>query len=187
MKRLIIGITGASGAVIGVRLLEWLSKNGIETHLIVSKWGRRTLEHETSFSFEYVSKMASYFYSSGDMAASISSGSFITDGMIIVPCSMSSLASISIGNAGTLIQRAADVIIKEKRKLVLVPREVPLSAIHIENMLKLAKLGVIILPPMPAFYNNPETLDDVINHIVSRILDQFSIENRLTKRWSGQI
>ena len=132
-------------------------------------------------------KMTNFIYNSGDMAAPISSGSFITDGMIIVPCSMSSLASISFGNAQTLIQRAADVIIKEKRKLVLVPREIPLSIIHIENMLKLAKLGVTILPPMPAFYNNPETLDDIINHIVSRILDQFSIENTLTKRWSGQL
>lgn len=181
--RIIVGISGATGAIYGIRLLEELKEAGIETHLIISSWAEKTISMETDYSVEQVKDIAGYVYSSENQAAKISSGSFITDGMIIAPCSMKTLASISFGLADNLIARSADVVLKENRKLIIVPRETPLHAIHLENMLRLAKMGVTLLPPMPAFYNQPKTIDDIVNHTISRILDQFSIDNTLTKRW----
>lgn len=181
--KLIVGITGATGAIYGIRLLEALRAADVETHLIISKWGESNIALETSYTVQEVKDLASHNYSESNQAAIVSSGSFMTNGMIIAPCSMKSLAAISYGLADNLLARAADVIIKEQRKLVIIPRESPLSAIHLENMLRLSKLGVTILPPMPAFYNKPTTVDDIVNHTVARTLDQFGIDNNLTKRW----
>lgn len=187
MKKLVVGMTGATGAIYGVRLLEVLAKADVETHLIVSGWARRTAEHETSKTQDELRNLASAFYGASDMGAKVSSGSFHTDGMVIVPCSMRTVAAIAQGNGDHLVHRAADVILKERRKLVLVVRETPLNDIHLENLLKLSRMGVTIQPPMPAFYNKPETLDDLINHTVMRILDQFGIQNELARRWDGKV
>lgn len=183
--RLIVGITGATGTIFGVRLLQMLHGSGIETHMVMSKWGARTLIHETDYTAEQVQEMATHSYPLGDQGAAISSGSFITLGMVIVPCSMRSLAAIANGLADNLVHRAADVILKERRKLVLVVRESPLNDIHLENMLKLSRMGVVILPPVPAFYNHPQNLDDMINHVTMRILDQFDIHLDVMNRWDG--
>lgn len=183
MKKIVVGISGATGAIYGIRILEALRDCGVETHLILSSWAEKTIKIETSYSVEEVKSLATQVHSSSNQAAIISSGSFITDGMIIAPCSMKSLASISYGLADNLLSRAADVILKERRKLVIVPREAPLSEIHLENMLRLARMGSVILPPMPAFYNKPKSIDDIVNHTVSRVLDQFGIDNDLTNRW----
>ncbi len=187
MKRLVIGMTGATGAVFGVRLLEVLAETEVETHLVISKWAQRTIEHETSKGLEEVCDLATEVYGPGNMGAKISSGSFHTDGMIVVPCSMRTVAAIAHGQGDHLVHRAADVILKERRKLVIVARESPLNDIHLENLLKLSRMGVNIVPPMPAFYNLPETLDDMVNHIVMRILDQFDISLDLIKRWDGEL
>jgi len=181
--RLIIGMSGATGAIYGIRLLQVLQDYGVETHLILSPWAEATIAVETSFTAEQVKKLASFTYASTNQAAVISSGSFITDGMAVVPCSMKTLAAISHGFSDNLISRAADVVLKERRKLVVVPREAPLSEIHLENMLRLARMGAVVLPPMPAFYTKPSTVDDIVNHTVSRILDQFGIDNHIAKRW----
>lgn len=185
VKRLIVGITGATGAIFGVRLLEALKAAEVETHLVLSRWGQRTVEHETGLTFPELESRASVVHGSGNMAATISSGSFRTDGMVICPCSMRTVATIAHGNGENLVHRAADVILKERRRLVIVPRETPLSEIHLENLLKLARMGVGILPPMPAFYNKPATLDDMVDHIVARVLDQFDIDAEFAKRWDG--
>jgi 4-hydroxy-3-polyprenylbenzoate decarboxylase len=185
--RLIVGITGATGALYGVRLLERLRECGVETHLVLSRWGARTLLHETPYTREQVEALAHATYAPGDMGAVVSSGSFTTDGMIIAPCSAKTLAAIAHGYGENLIHRAADVVIKERRTLVLMVREAPLSAIHLENMLKLSRMGVVILPPMPAFYNHPRTVDDVVDHTVARMLDQFGLEMRGAMRWSGEM
>ena len=187
VNRLVIGMTGASGAIFGVRMLEVLADTDIETHLVVSKWAQQTIEHETSYTLNDLRQLATETHSSGDMGAKVSSGSFHTDGMIIVPCSMRTVASIVHGNGNHLVHRAADVILKERRKLVLVARETPLNTIHLENLLKLSQMGVTILPPMPAFYNHPEGLDDMVDHIVMRILDQFDISRELVGRWDGKM
>ena len=184
-EKLIVGITGATGTIFGVRLLQMLEGTGIETHLVMSKWAARTLLHETTYSVEEVQQLATCFYNSGDQGAAISSGSFVTRGMVVAPCSMRTLAAIAQGQGDNLIHRAADVILKERRRLVLVVREAPLSDIHLENMLKLSRMGVVITPPMPAFYNHPQTVDDLINHIVMRVLDQFDIHNDVANRWDG--
>jgi 4-hydroxy-3-polyprenylbenzoate decarboxylase len=183
--RLIVGITGATGTIFGVRLLQMLHGSGVETHLVVSKWAARTLAHETPHSLEYVQSLATQSYGIGAQGAAISSGSFVTMGMVIAPCSMRTLAAIAHGLGDNLIHRAADVILKERRKLVLVVRESPFSEIHLENMLKLARMGVVILPPVPAFYNNPQNLDDMINHIAMRVIDQFDIHLDVMNRWDG--
>ena len=183
--RLIVGITGATGTIFGVRLLQMLHGSGVETHLVMSKWGARTLMHETEYGIEQVQRIATHHYPSGDQGAAISSGSFITLGMVVVPCSMRTLAAIANGLADNLVHRAADVILKERRKLVLVVRESPLHEIHLENMLKLSRMGVVILPPVPAFYNHPQNLDDMINHTTMRILDQFDIHLEVMNRWDG--
>jgi 4-hydroxy-3-polyprenylbenzoate decarboxylase len=183
--RLIVGITGATGTIFGVRLLQMLHGSGVETHLVVSKWAARTLTHETPYSLKYVQSLATQNHGIGAQGATISSGSFVTLGMVIAPCSMRTLAAIAHGLGDNLIHRAADVILKERRKLVLVVRESPFNEIHLENMLKLARMGVVILPPVPAFYNNPQNLDDVINHITMRVIDQFDIHLDVMNRWDG--
>ena len=185
--RLIVGITGATGTVFGVRMLQVLKDSGVETHLVMSKWGARTLLHETPYTVDYVKALASQSYSDTDQGAAISSGSFVTGGMIIAPCSMRSLAAIAHGQGDNLIHRAADVILKERRRLVLLVRESPFNDIHLENMLKLSRMGVVIIPPVPAFYNHPQTLDDMINHIVMRSLDQFGIHTDASTRWDGMM
>jgi 4-hydroxy-3-polyprenylbenzoate decarboxylase len=183
--RLVVGITGASGAIFGVRALEALKTLGVETHLIMSRWSRATLLHETAYSLDQVEKLASFVHHDDNQSAAISSGSFRTDGMLIAPCSMRTLGSIRAGCGDTLICRAADVIIKERRKLVLLARESPFSQIHLENMLELTRMGVIVLPPVPAFYNRPQTIDDLVDHIVGRALDQLGLDMPGLKRWSG--
>lgn len=180
-----MGITGATGTIFGVRVLQMLYGSGIETHLVVSKWAARTLVHETPYKLKEVQSMATHTYASSDQGAAISSGSFLTLGMVVAPCSMRTLAAISLGLGDNLIHRAADVILKERRKLVLVVRESPLHEIHLDHMLKLSRMGVVILPPMPAFYNQPQNLDDVINHIAMRIIDQFDIHLDVMNRWDG--
>jgi 4-hydroxy-3-polyprenylbenzoate decarboxylase len=183
--RLIVGITGATGTIFGVRLLQLLQKSDVETHLVFSKWGGRTLTHETSYTVDEVQQMANFHYPSQDLGATISSGSFLTRGMVVCPCSVRSLAAIAHGNGDTLVHRAADVMLKERRKLVLVVREAPLSDVHLENMLKLSRMGVVIFPPVPAFYNHPRTLDDIVDQTVTRVLDQFDIHLSSSKRWNG--
>ena len=187
MRRIIVGITGATGVIFGVRLLQALRAAEVETHLVLSKWGMQTIEHEMGMTAHEVSALASVVHGSGNMAATISSGSFQTDGMVIAPCTMKTLAAIAHGHGDSLVQRAADVVLKERRKMVIVARETPLSEIHLENMLRLARMGVIILPPMPAFYNKPQTIDDIVDHIVARVLDQFGIDAEFAKRWDGQM
>jgi len=169
----------------GIRLLEILRKRSIETHLIISKSANLTISTETSFSINEIKKLAHYVYHPSDIAAKISSGSFKVNGMIIAPCSMKTLSAIATGLENDLIVRSASVVIKEQKKLALMSRETPLSAIHLENMLKLARIGVAICPPVPAFYTNPTTLDDVVNHSVARVLDLFDIETNLIERWQG--
>ncbi len=184
--KLIIAITGASGAIYGIRMLEALrEKKEIETHLIISKWGKVTIETETAYTVDRLIEMADFYYQEDNLAAAISSGSFRCNGMIVAPCSMKTLSGIASGYTEDLIIRAADVIIKEKRKLILMVRETPLNAIHLENMLKLCNLGVTIAPPVPAFYTKPNSLEDVINQTVGRVLDNFDIELDSLKRWKG--
>ena len=183
-RRLIVGITGATGAVYGVRILQALAAAGVESHLVVSRWGARTLLHETPHSLADVKAMATRAYSESDQGAQISSGSFLTLGMVIAPCSMKTLSAIAHGHSDDLIHRAADVVLKEKRRLVLMVRESPLSEIHLENMLKLARMGVMITPPMPAFYDHPRSIDDMVDHTVGRVLDLFDVHLE-TARWTG--
>jgi 4-hydroxy-3-polyprenylbenzoate decarboxylase len=184
-SRLIVGITGATGTIFGVRILQMLHGSGVETHLVMSKWAQRTLTHETPYSIKQVQELATQSYNSGDQGAAISSGSFVTLGMVIAPCSMRTLAAIAHGLGDNLVHRAADVVLKERRKLVLVVRESPFSEIHLENMLKLARMGVVILPPVPAFYNHPQSLEDMINHVAMRVVDQFDIHLDVMNRWDG--
>ncbi|HWY36725.1 MAG TPA: UbiX family flavin prenyltransferase [Nitrosopumilaceae archaeon] len=181
--RLVIGITGSSGILYGIRMLEVLKKCNIEIHLIMTEWAKKCLVLETEYDFKYVRSLADHYSDDSNMAASVSSGTHKTDGMIVIPCSMKTLSSIANGYEETLVARAAGVTMKESRKLILVPRETPVTSIHLENMLKLARIGVIILPAMPGFYNRPKTIDDVLNHIVGKCLDQFDIDHGLFKRW----
>lgn len=194
MKRLIVGITGASAVVYGVRLLEVLTKQSeFEVHLTISASGARALWEELQIQIDIdnfrlesligVSAARVVYHHQSDIGAAIASGSFRTEGMIVVPCSMGTVASIASGISRNLIHRAADVCIKERRKLVIVPRETPLSAIHLENMLKLSRLGVCVLPAMPGFYHYPKTVDDQINFVVTKILDQFGMDTGLIQRW----
>lgn len=183
--KLVVGISGASGSIYGIRLLQKLKQNKVETHLVITKWGQQTIREETDYTIEKVRSLASFYYDEEEQGAAISSGSFKIKGMIIAPCSMKTLSGIANGYADNLIIRAADVTIKEKRKLILVTRETPLNAIHLENMLKLARLGVTIMPPVPAFYTRPRNVDDIVDSTVDRILDQFEIEDDSIKRWNG--
>ncbi len=187
MSRFIIGITGATGVIYGVRLLERLRDAGVETHVVISRWGARTLQHETRYSREDVEALATVAYRPDDLGAAVSSGSFQTDGMIVAPCSAKSLAAIAHGYGDSLIHRAADVVLKERRRLLLAVRETPLSDIHLENMLKLSRMGVVIFPPLPAFYNHPATLDAVVDHVVARMLDQVGVRVAGAVRWDGEM
>jgi flavin prenyltransferase len=184
-SRLVVGISGASGAVYGVRLLEVLQPVAVETHLIVSKAAEQTLALETDFSLDDVRALADVFHPTSNLGAAVSSGSFETLGMIVAPCSARSLAEIANGGGATLLTRAADVVLKERRRLVLMFRETPLHRGHLHNMEKAAKLGAIIAPPVPAFYAKPKTLEDMIDHSLGRVLDLFGIETELVKRWEG--
>ncbi|WP_148132900.1 UbiX family flavin prenyltransferase [Candidatus Formimonas warabiya] len=181
--RIVLAITGASGAVYGTRMLEALHESGVEVHLIISRWGEETVRIETGKSVAELEQLAFKRYEMTAMDAPISSGSFQTDGTMIAPCSMKTLSAIAHGYLDSLIVRAADVALKERRKLILMPRESPLHVIHLENMIKVAQAGAIVMPPMPAFYNNPQSLSDIIDHQVGRALDIFGIRNCLLKRW----
>jgi len=183
-KRLIVGISGASGVIYGVRLLQALKTLPVETHLVMTRTAEVTLAHETKMKVADVRRLADVTYPIGDLAAALSSGSFRTIGMIVAPCSMRSLGEIAHGISSNLLTRAADVVLKERRRLVLVARETPLHTIHLRNLVTVSELGAIVAPPMPAFYNKPKTLDDVINHTVGRILDLFDLDTGKLKRWS---
>ena len=182
--RLIVGISGASGVIYGVRLLEALKPLAVETHLVMTRTAEVTLAHETDWKVGDVRQLADVAYKIDDLAGAISSGSFRTMGMVVAPCSMRSLGEIAHGISSNLLTRAADVVLKERRKLVLVARETPLHAIHLRNMATLAEMGAIVAPPVPAFYNRPKTLDDVIDHTVGRVLDLFDLDTGKVKRWS---
>jgi 4-hydroxy-3-polyprenylbenzoate decarboxylase len=185
--RIAVGITGATGAIFGVRVLERLSVMGVETHLVVSHWGRRTIEHETDYRMSDLRGIASAVHAVTNQASLLSSGSFRIDGMIIAPCSVRTVAAIATGLADNLVTRAADVVLKERHKLVLMVRESPLSEIHLENLLKLSRMGVSVFPPVPAFYNHPKTVDDVVDHIVVRALDQLGLVDDAAERWVGRL
>jgi 4-hydroxy-3-polyprenylbenzoate decarboxylase len=181
--RLVVAMTGATGAALGIRLLEALAELGVETHLVLSDWARATIKIETHTSVDEVRELASYAYGSRDLAAGISSGSFRTDGMVVCPCSMKTLSAIRVGYSDNLITRAADVTLKERRRLVLVAREAPLSEIHLENMHYLARAGAVIFPPTVAYYSRPTSVDEVTDYVVGRVIDQLGIEHSLINRW----
>ena len=188
MKRLIVGLSGASGAIYGVRLLQVLRDvAGVETHLVMSQAARQTLSLETDLSLRDVQALSDVVHDARDIAASISSGSFKTAGMVILPCSIKTLSGIVNSYTDTLVTRAADVVLKERRPLVLCVRETPLHLGHLRLMTQAAELGAVIMPPVPAFYHRPQTLDDVINQTVNRVLDQFDIDlpEDLFTRWQG--
>jgi len=184
--KIVIGFSGASGIIYGIRLLEVLHSINIQTYLIISEWAKKNIVIETHKTLEYVKSLSSVNYDNSKLDASVSSGSFLHDGMVIVPCSMKSLSSIANGYDDTLISRAASVTLKESRKLILVPRETPLSRIHLENMIKVQEAGAIILPAMPGFYHNPSSIDQIVDHLVGKILDQLEIKHELFKRWKDQ-
>ena len=185
-KRIVIGISGSSGVIYGIRMLEILKTiDEVETHLVMSRYARLNIEIETTYTPQDVEALADVVHNASNQAASISSGSFKTDGMVIAPCSMNTLSGIAHSTAGNLLVRAADVVLKEQRRLVLMPREVPLHVGHCKLMYEVAQLGAVIAPPMPAFYNHPETVDDIINHSVGRVLDLFGIDAEIVKRWEG--
>jgi len=186
-RRLIVGISGATGAIYGVRMLEVLAKmEDMETHLVLSKAGKMTIQVETPYSVKEVEALADVVHDINNVGASISSGSFRTEGMVIAPCSMKSMGSIAHSIGGDLLVRAADVVLKERKTLVLVARETPLHLGHLEAMATLTRMGAVIFPPVPAFYHRPKTLDDVINQTVTRILDQFDIDVSLFHRWDDE-
>lgn len=186
MRKLIVGISGASGAIYGIRLLEVLREiDQIETHLVMTPHAKQNTEIETSHSVQYVEDLADVVYSYRDQAAAIASGSFRTEGMVVAACSMKTLSSIVHSHADNLLIRAADVMLKERRRLVLMPREAPLHAGHCKLLYEAAQLGAVIAPPMPAFYNQPQTIDDLVNHSVGRILDLFDLDAGIVKRWDG--
>jgi 4-hydroxy-3-polyprenylbenzoate decarboxylase len=181
--RLVVGITGTSGVVYGIKFLQELKARSIETRLIISHAAERLIGQETGMGLEDVEKLATRRYDVDDMFAPVASGSYPTDGMVVIPCSMKTLAGISCGYAENLLLRAAMVTLKEGRKLVLVPRETPLSPVDLNNMLRLSRIGVTILPAMPAFYHNPRSIDDIIAYVVGKTLDAFRIEHDLFRRW----
>ena len=184
MKRLIVGLSGASGSIYGVRLLQVLrEQKEIETHLVLSKPAERTIVEETNFKVEEVKALATVVHQIQNIGASIASGSFKTEGMVVMPCSIRTISAIAHCISDNLLTRAADVILKERRRLVLVVRESPLHVGHLKNLLAAAEMGAVIVPPVPAFYALPKTLDDVIDHTIGRVLDLFGIEHNLVKRW----
>ena len=186
-RRLIVGITGASGSIYGIRLLQRLRELDVESHLVLSRWGARTLVHETRYSVEEVQRLATVVYPSTDQGAAVSSGSFLTLGMVILPCSVKTLGQIATCTGESLIPRAADVVLKERRRLVLGVRESPFHEIHLQHMLTLTRMGAIIAPPLPAFYTQPTSLDQVIDHTVTRILDLFDLATPGAPRWDGDM
>jgi len=181
--KLIVGMSGASGSVFGVKLLEHLKKAGVETHLIMTETAKQVLEHETNYKVKDVEKLAAKSYKSSNFFASVASGSFKTDGMVVVPCSMKTVAGIASGFTDNLLLRAADVCLKERKKLVLVARETPLSAIHLENMLRISRAGGIILPPVMTYYSKPKSIDEMSSHIIGKVMDQFGLDVKGFKRW----
>jgi 4-hydroxy-3-polyprenylbenzoate decarboxylase len=183
--RLIVGISGASGTTYGVRLLEMLRDAGIETHLVMSKSAEMTLVYETELKPKDVRALASVHYPVADIGAAISSGSFPTMGMVIAPCSIRTMSEIASGVTSSLLSRAADVVLKERRRLVLAVRETPLHVGHLRSMLTLAEIGAVVAPIVPAFYNRPKTVDDIVNHTCGRLLDLFGIDTGKVKRWKG--
>jgi len=185
VTRVIVGITGASGTIYGVRLLEVLRDSGIETHLVISEAARRVAELETGYSAADIESLADYSYANDEIAAPIASGSFKTSGMIVAPCSIKSLSAIAHSYNDSLLARAADVCLKERRKLVLVVRETPLHLGHLRLMVEVTEYGAIVLPPMPAFYHQPKTIADLVDQTVGKVLDQFGIDHDLYKRWGG--
>ena len=183
---IIIAITGATGAIYGIRLLEVLSSmKGIETHLVISEAGEKTIAYETRWQIDDVRKLASYSYDVGDIYAPIASGSFRRDGMIVAPCTIKTMSALANSYSDNLITRAADVTLKERRKLVVMVRETPLHLGHIKNMERLTEMGAIIMPPMPAFYHKPQTVQDIVDHTIGKALDIFDIKHELFQRWSG--
>jgi len=187
MKRLIVGISGASAAIYGIRLLEVLQGTEVETHLVISSAARKIILMETDFTVEAVEAMADYAYDIDDLGAAIASGSFKTDGMVIIPCSIKSLSAIAHSYGANLLLRAADVTLKERRRLVAVVRETPLHKGHLQLMLRATEMGAIIFPPLPAFYHRPKTIEDIVDHTVGRVLDLFDIDHALFKRWGSSI
>lgn len=185
-KRIVIGVTGASGTIYAIDLIKKLHEiNSIETHVILSPWAKQNLKIETEMSLDEIKSLSDFYYSASDLGARIASGSFLTDGMVIVPASMKTVASIAVGLGDNLISRAADVTLKEQRKLIIVPRETPLNTIHLENMTKLSKMGVQMIPPIPAFYNHPKTIQDLIDHQTMKVMDALHIKNDTQGRWEG--
>ena len=184
--KIVVGISGGSGAIYGVSLLKALKELNIETHLVVTTMGEYVMNHECGVSLGDLKDLATHYHDNKNFAAPIASGSFKVDKTIILPCSMKTLASVANGFSESLLSRACDVAIKEGRKLILVPRETPLSPIHLENMLKLSRIGVTIFPPSPGFYSHPETLEDIVVNMTGRLLDLLDIENNLLNRWEGQ-
>ena len=185
MKKLIVGISGATGAIYGIRLLEALSKSNVETHLIITEAAEKTILMETSLKVKDVKSLAKVSYDIKDLGGDISSGSFLSEGMVIIPCSIKSLSGIANSFNVNLLIRAADVTLKERRKLVLVVRETPLHLGHIELMLQASRMGAILLPPVPAFYFDPKTIDDLINHTIGKVLDLFGLNHHLFNRWGS--
>ncbi len=183
MKKIIIGITGASGVIYGIRLLEILNKLKIETHLILTNSATKVLKHETNYKEKEIISLVTHHYDENNIAASLASGSFKTDSMVIIPCSAKTLAGIATGYSTNLVLRAAEVCIKERRKLVLVPREAPVSSIQLKNMLNVTNAGVIVLPASPGFYHKPKKINDLVDHVVGKVLDSLDIEHELFKRW----
>jgi 4-hydroxy-3-polyprenylbenzoate decarboxylase len=184
-RRLVVGISGASGTIYGIRLLELLKSTDIETHLVMSKSAEMTLIYETDYKPKDVRALAKVNHPMADIGASISSGSFPTMGMIVLPCSIKTMSEIATGVTSSLLSRAADVVLKERRKLVLAVRETPLHGGHLRTLMTLADIGAVVAPIVPAFYNRPKTVDDIINHTVGRLLDQFGIDTKVVKRWEG--
>jgi 4-hydroxy-3-polyprenylbenzoate decarboxylase len=184
-KKMIVAITGASGTIYGIRLLEALSNISVETHLIMSDSAKITMAMETSFTPSYVESLATEVHSAKNVGASIASGSFRTLGMVVAPCSVHTMSDIAWGSTSNLITRAADVVLKERRRLILLFRETPLHAGHIKTMAQVTENGAIVMPPVPALYSNPQSIDDIINHTVGRVLDLFDLDNDLVKRWNG--
>ncbi len=184
-RRLVVGISGASGVIYGIRLLEALQAEQIETHLVLTRAAEMTIAYETTYTAKQVQALAHKVYPLADIGAAIASGSFASMGMVVIPCSMKTLAEIATGVTGNLLTRAADVTLKERRRLVLVPRETPLHLGHLRNMVSVTEIGAILAPPMPAFYAAPKSLDDLIDHSVGRVLDLFGLETGLVRRWQG--
>ena len=188
MKRLIVGMSGSSAVIYGIRLLEKLAKrDDVEVHLVISQAAKMTIAIETDYTAEQVEALADVVHNCKNIGASIASGSFKTAGMVVVPCSMKTLSAIANSYADNLIVRAADVVLKERRRLVIMPRETPLHIGHCELMLKVSQIGAILCPPAPAFYTKPKTVEDIINHSVARILDLFDLEDADTERWEGNV